>query len=97
MAEIRIRDVDPQLKAYYEEKAASNNVKLSPYMKSILEKNLFTREIEKRESKFYGVISDLEIILSRQAEVMENFMKDIELLITMNIENGGESSHERKN
>lgn len=94
--EIRIRDIDPKLKAYYEEKAKASDKKLSPYMKSLLEKNLFTEEIEKRESKFYSVISDLEIILSRQAEIMENFMKDIQILIAINIENGGEDVLERK-
>lgn len=81
MPEIRIRDVDSEIKAIYQEKARANNQTLSAYMRSLLAKNLFTNEIEKRENKFYDVIHSLEEILSRQANVTENFHHDIEILI----------------
>ncbi|EUJ16557.1 hypothetical protein [Listeria aquatica] len=62
---------------------------LSAYMTSLLEKNMFTYEIEQRENKFYQVIEDLEIILSRQTEVMEKFHEDVQILMTSNIEERG--------
>ncbi|ECJ9723939.1 hypothetical protein KQX72_14775 (plasmid) [Listeria monocytogenes] len=96
MSELRIRGIDEQLRAFYHEKAKECNMSVGNYLKMLLEKNIFTQEIEKRENKFYQVIEDLQIIIQRQAEVMENFHHDIQLMISSNILDEGDLNEKGK-
>lgn len=88
MAEIKVRGVSEVLKSHYAACAKDRNMSLSAYISSLLEKNYHTNEMEQRENKFYQVMADFEIILSRQTEVMENFHQDVQILMANMLEGG---------